>query len=372
MVRSPPWTGRYEKLKNELIKQLANPYAVKAWKSLQNEKIETRMPSQFYKHLTGMAGTWVSDDLVRMLWIKSLPPSVQQALDLTKNMDADALAEMADRIYKIWSETGQIPAASAEQTTAVSKQSNCALDALNDRISRLEEQTSMLTLDRCQSTSLQQPGLWHRSLSDCANKCYYPCSWNQNQRNETQSSMITTYDVDMWGCIYVRDTLSEYTFLVDTGASLSMFPRHKLPACNNRVKDENYHLIAANGTKIDTYGRILVYLSLGHKWKFQWHFIVADVIEPTIGMDFMQHHGFLVDTQNKCLFRSAEPAYEILCQGCHWGYIAPHKPNLLTKSFPEFPNLKRRSAFGRGKVPNAERDSSATLKPHTVTRPGLC
>lgn len=370
IVYDPPETGRYERLKSQLIKELANPNAVKVWKSLQDQKIENRTPSQFYKELKRLAITLISDDLVLMLWISRLPPSVQQALDVAKGMGANVLTEMADRIYKTWLETGRITAVSVGQTTAVSEQSNCASDTLHDRISRLEAQTSALTLDRCRSTSLQQPGLCHKTLSDCANKCYYPCNWDQNQRNATQSSVITTYDVDMWGSIYVKDTLSEYSFLVDTGASLSTFPRNKAPGRTTRIKDEDYYLVAANGTRVDTYGPIQVYLNLGGKWKFQWKFIVADVTEPTIGMDFMQYHGFLVDTRNKCLFKPAEPAYEILCHGCHWGFDTPHKPNLLTNLLPEFSNLNRRSGFGRGRLHDAERDSNATFKPHTVMRPG--
>ncbi|XP_068975999.1 uncharacterized protein [Bombus flavifrons] len=376
IIYDPPETGQYETLKSVVIKELADPNATKVWKLLEDQRIENRMPSQFYKELKRLAGRFISDDILLTLWINRLPPSVQQAVDVVKETDADALTEMADRIYTIWLEKGRTTAVSAEQTTAIGEHSHCVSDTLYDRVSRLEAQTRTLTLGHCQPTSLQQPGLFHRSLSDCASKCHYPCNWNQNQGNATQSStrsVITTYDVDMWGSIYVKDFLSEYSFLVDTGASLSTFPRNKVPGRTTRIKDENFYLIAANGARIDTYGPIQVYLNLGAKWKFQWQFIVADVIEPTIGMDFMQYHGFLVDTQNKCLFKPTEPAYEVLCHGCHWGMNAPHKPNpLIINSLPELPNPKRQAGLGRGRLHEAERVSSATFRVHNIVRPGWC
>lgn len=281
-------------------------------------------------------------------------------------MGANTLTEMADRIHGICYKTRRIAAVSTERTTAVSEQSNRASDMLHNRVSQLEAQTRALTLDCPRPTSLQQPGLRHRTLSDCANKCHYPCNLNQNQKNALQPYVIATYEIDEWGLINVRDTVSEFSFLVDTGATRSTFPRKILPGYDNRIKDENFYLIAANGTRIDTYGPIQVYLNLGCKWQFEWEFVVADVISPIIGMDFMQYHGFLVDTQNKCLFKPTEPAYEVLCHGCHWGLDVPHKPNPFT--FAEFSHPTRPFGLGRGRLlRDAEHHFSVTpIKPGRV------
>lgn len=230
---------------------------------------------------------------------------------------------------------------------------------LHDRVSRLETQTRALSLDCSRPTSLQQPGLSHKTLSDCANKCQYPCNWNQNQQNATQESVIAIYEIDQWGLIKVKDTLSEFSFLVDTGAMRSLFPRQELPKYPERIKDENFYITAADGTKIATYGPIHVCLNLGCKWQFDWQFVIADVASPIIGMDFMQHHGFLVDTRNKCLFKPKEPSYEILCHGCHWGMNAPHKPNPVT--FSQISHLTPSSGSGRGRLrSDAKQHCSAT------------
>lgn len=352
IMNDPSVTDRYEKLKSELIKELADPNDAETWKLLEEQKFKDKTPSQFYKDLKSLGSTLTSDDLVPMLWINRLPRSVQRVLDVAKEMDENALTEIADRVYEIWLETERIAAVSAKQTTAVSKRSNCASDTLHDRVSRLEAQTGKLTIGCCRPTSLQKPGLCHRTLSDCANKCHYPCNWNQKQENPTQSFIIATYDIDKWGSIYVRDTVSDLSFLVDTGAARSTFPRKLLPAYANQIKDEHYYLIADNGTRIDTYGPTKVHLNLGCNWQFTWQFVVADVIEPIIGIDFMQHHGFLVDTRNKCLFKPAEPTYEVLCHGCHWGIGVPHKPNPCTAPIPKLTSPPP-SGSGRGRIPNA-------------------
>ncbi|XP_069176385.1 uncharacterized protein [Procambarus clarkii] len=54
-------------------------------------------------------------------------------------------------------------------------------------------------------------------------------------------------------------------------------------------------LRAANGTSIRTYGtrvQVLDYASLG---RFMWTFLIADVEQPILGWDFLQHHRLIVD-----------------------------------------------------------------------------
>lgn len=107
---------------------------------------------------------------------------------------------MADRIHEIRPVHGQI--------AAVSEQSNRALDTVYDRVSRLEAQISALLLDsrhrpgsrsrRRRSRSrerLQQPGIcnYHRTFRDRANKCRFPCSWNQGNANSTYTVHRTMY-----------------------------------------------------------------------------------------------------------------------------------------------------------------------------------
>lgn len=51
--------------------------------------------------------------------------------------------------------------------------------------------------------------------------------------------------------IFVRDSSSRISFLVDSGADLCVYPRNKL---RGPASKDKYELFAANGTCIATYG----------------------------------------------------------------------------------------------------------------------
>lgn len=52
-------------------------------------------------------------------------------------------------------------------------------------------------------------------------------------------------------CIFVIDSDSRISFLVDTGADLCVYPRNKL---RGPASKDKYELFAANGTRNATYG----------------------------------------------------------------------------------------------------------------------
>lgn len=124
--------------------------------------------------------------------------NTQQVLAVIRETSAAVLTTVADRIHEIRPVPGQI--------AAVSEQSNRALDTVHDRVSRLEAQISALLLDsrhrpgsrRRRSRSrerLQQLGIcnYHRTFRDRANKCRFPCSWNQGNANSTYTVHRTMY-----------------------------------------------------------------------------------------------------------------------------------------------------------------------------------
>ena len=57
----------------------------------------------------------------------------------------------------------------------------------------------------------------------------------------------------------------------------------------------------ANGIRIATYDTVAIHLNLSLRHAFKWHFTVADIKTPIIGMDFLSHYGLLVDPRNKRL-----------------------------------------------------------------------
>ena len=64
ILRNPPSSGKYEKLKFELIRRLSVSQDQKTRRLLEHEEIGDRKPSQFLRHLRGLAGNVITDDVL--------------------------------------------------------------------------------------------------------------------------------------------------------------------------------------------------------------------------------------------------------------------------------------------------------------------
>jgi hypothetical protein len=98
--------------------------------------------------------------------------------------------------------------------------------------------------------------------------------------------------------LFITDRICKLQFLVDTAFDPCVYSRRFIPRRKERV---NYDLCAANGTTIPTYGWLLLSLNLGLRRDFTWLFVVADVTQPLIGVEFLSHFGLLVDCRHKRL-----------------------------------------------------------------------
>ena len=89
---------------------------------------------------------------------------------------------------------------------------------------------------------------------------------------------------------FVTDKSSGLRFLIDTGADVSVIP----PSHSDRVHRHDLCLQAINNTPIPTYGTRSLTLNLGLRRTFHWAFIIADVIRPILGADFLHHFSLVV------------------------------------------------------------------------------
>jgi len=96
----------------------------------------------------------------------------------------------------------------------------------------------------------------------------------------------------------VSDKKDGTTYLIDTGADISVLPRRML---RGRFTPTDFQLFAVNNTTIKTYGRKTQVVDLGLRRSFRWQFTIADVVQPIIGADFLAHYGILPDLKNKRL-----------------------------------------------------------------------
>ena len=99
----------------------------------------------------------------------------------------------------------------------------------------------------------------------------------------------------------VFDTSSQCSFLVDSGADISVLPlsflnsKSKIP-----VPRPGQRLRAANGSFIDTFGTKSLILQLPG-FSARHSFRVARVAQPILGADFFRKHSLLIDVKKCCL-----------------------------------------------------------------------
>ena len=97
--------------------------------------------------------------------------------------------------------------------------------------------------------------------------------------------------------LYITDKNSKLSFLVDTGANISVLPRMK----GQTKTPLPFQLYAANNTTIATYGEKTLSLDFNLRRPYVWKFIIADVSKPILGADFLKHHQLIVDLKNRRL-----------------------------------------------------------------------
>jgi hypothetical protein len=115
------------------------------------------------------------------------------------------------------------------------------------------------------------------------------------------------------------DQVSKIRFLVDTGASYSIFPHW------SSSPPTGPFLAGPSGTAIPCWGEKEFELSFDNK-KFKWPLLLAAVKFPILGVDFLQHHRLLVDPAANCLVSAASAAVAAVVSTM----LPPHQPLATT------------------------------------------
>ena len=155
-------------------------------------------------------------------------------------------------------------------------------------------------------------------------------------------------NVQKQGLLYAIDHSSGLKFLIDTGACISVLPAK----CFKKQSDtpDGFYLYAANGSLIKTFGEKLRKLNFGLRRPFDHVFIVADVSEPIIGIDFLEKFNLIVDARNQKLIDpntklevklhvglSEKLQFSVIENGIH-NEILSKFPNLL-KNYETIPDI---------------------------------
>ncbi|XP_011254660.2 uncharacterized protein LOC105250333 [Camponotus floridanus] len=98
----------YELLKSELIKRLGSSREQNTRRLLENEPLGDRKPSQFLRHLRGLAGKEFPEDILQTLWLGRLPRHVQALLAAHRDLTLEKRADIADSIADLYGPVGLI------------------------------------------------------------------------------------------------------------------------------------------------------------------------------------------------------------------------------------------------------------------------
>ncbi|XP_039970042.1 uncharacterized protein LOC120781945 [Bactrocera tryoni] len=236
-----------------------------------------RKPSELFSEMKRVAGTTLNDSLLNDLWVTRLPPYVQAA----------QIAQIADSIVEsIGWQNGHVDIVSANNDisilkTEIAELTRCMkkhLNFKNDRIrSRSPSRTKRVRHSAQRDTS-ENFCWYHRKFADKATKC----------RTGKQPEVANNHRLRIF------DSSSNISFLIDTGADVSVIPSNTKTA---RVNTTGLKLFAANGSPIKVYGEVLLKLNLKLRREFVWNFLIADVSHAIIGADFLSNFEHLGDHQ---------------------------------------------------------------------------
>ena len=155
------------------------------------------------------------------------------------------------------------------------------------------------------------------------------------QVHQTSPPALCPSDVKPGGLLKIKDSSTGISFLIDTGAEYSVIPA---TSADRTGGVRGLDLQAANNSKIKSYGRRMLTVSLGLRKSFNWIFLVADVSHPLLGADFLSAHDLLVDTKRGTLI---DHQTGLSSSGSLSSLASTQLTAVIATSDPEFERLLR-------------------------------
>lgn len=195
VIINPPATNKYDKLKSELIKRLSDSKEKRIKQLMMHEELGDRKPSQFLRHLQGLAGTSVTDEFMKTMWINRLPHGIQTVLaGQPVTADLEALADLADRANDLASSSPRVAAVSNAVPSSLITDLTREVAELRREFQKLKasgrnsrSRTSTAqgsrnrrsaSRQRSQSNYRKYPLCWyHSKFGGEATKCIRPCDY---------------------------------------------------------------------------------------------------------------------------------------------------------------------------------------------------
>ena len=103
IIQNPPQQNAYSALKQALIDRHSISEERKLEELLSETELGDRKPSEFYRYLELLAGTsaTVGAELLKKLWLRKLPQTINIALVASGKQDKQELIDIADKIWNV-------------------------------------------------------------------------------------------------------------------------------------------------------------------------------------------------------------------------------------------------------------------------------
>lgn len=192
IVENPPADNPYKILKERIVKHFTQSESSRLRTLLQELHLGDKKPTQLLHEMRSLAGSQISDDVLKTLFIQRLPINIQQILSISKDKLED-LAQIADKI----NEVSCFGTSSSEHNI-----SSIDLRGLQSQISELSEKVEKLTFQQknfnkgkfrqrsrsrsrsnsnnVNKTSEKQYCWYHFKFGKDAKKCVGKCSYSEN------------------------------------------------------------------------------------------------------------------------------------------------------------------------------------------------
>lgn len=185
IVKRPPHENQYTTLKKAILNIYAESEEKRLKKLLIGMELGDRKPSHLLREMKDLAGTQVSDELLKSLWMQRLPQQAQAILSISTE-DLSKQAALADKICEVTQ--------NHSENFAVSSSSNLErqVEILSQRMDnffnknfRSRSQTPSTrgfrskSRNRSQSKNTKKHDLcwYHFKFQNNAKKCQQPCKF---------------------------------------------------------------------------------------------------------------------------------------------------------------------------------------------------
>ena len=99
----------------------------------------------------------------------------------------------------------------------------------------------------------------------------------------------------------IKCALTGLVFQIDIGAEISTIP----VSCVHNPVRTSLTVTTANGSCVATYGFHTMCIDIGLQKQYNWQFLVADLPQPYLALDFLAHFDLSMHPKNRKIFDSS-------------------------------------------------------------------